>query len=57
MDQATNLVNMIPKGNLIIIGADINASIGTKNHTSEEKDKKNVTPNVIGPHGNRKLNH
>ena len=51
LDQVTILVNKIPKGNLIIIGADINASIGTQNHTSEEKDKKNIIPNVIGPHG------
>ena len=56
LDQVTNLVDKIPKGNLNIISADINASIGTQNHTSEEKDEKNVIPNIIVPHRNQNLN-
>jgi len=50
LDQVTNLVNKIPKGNLNIISTDINASIGIHTHTSEEKDNK-INLNVIGPHG------
>ena len=53
LDQLTNFVNMIPKGNLIIICADINTSIGTCIHSSDEKDY-TVNLNVINPHGDKK---
>ena len=51
----TNMVNKIPKSNLIIMSSDINAAISTYTHTSEEKDN-NINLNFIGPHRNKKLN-
>ena len=54
LDQVTNLVNKILKSNLVIISVDINASISTHPHTTEENNENNIDLNIISPHGNQK---
>ena len=50
LDQVTNQVNKILKGNLIIIRVDINTYIGTHTHnTSEEKDEKKMISMSLWP--------
>ena len=47
------MVSKIPRDNPTIIGADINASIGTK----EDGEQKEEETNILGPHENKRKNN
>ncbi len=55
-----DLFNKFPKNNIIIMGADLNASIGTRMNAEEEEDddNNNISPleTLIGPCGNPRTN-
>ena len=49
-EMLANMVSKISRDNPIIIGADITASIGTR----EDGEEKEEEINILGPHGNKR---
>ena len=48
------MLNEIPKSNILIMGADLNASIRTR--TNDASDNKDPSVGLLGPHGNQGRN-
>jgi len=48
--------NEIPHRNLLIIGANINATTGNRNTIIRDTNDEDMIPTLIGPHGNPRIN-
>jgi len=49
-NQIARMLNEIPKSNILIMGADLNASIGTR--TNDASNNKDPSVGLLGPHSN-----
>jgi len=59
MQDITDFIDAIPKNNTIIIGAGLNALIGTRKTTTTNDpiEDNDITNDLIGPYGNPHRNH
>ena len=50
--QITNMISLLPKSNILIIGADLNASISMRSsNSSSNNDENHPSVYLLGPHG------